>query len=97
MESCRASLAVEVICRYGVVDRELLRHAAGLDDRSIEMLIGALLSSGYIVEVEPRAELCGSCPLSAECEQLKRGVGTKVYVLSDRFRRLCDELVGPRS
>ncbi len=89
MESCQLRRAIEAICRYGVVDREVLKRIAGLDDSSVQRVLGVLLSSGYVVEVELRAGVCGSCPLSSVCDYPVRGAGAKIYVPSERLRRLC--------
>lgn len=90
MEDNLVVKVTRVICAHGVVDTEILSQIAGLDRSVAERVIGALLSSGYITEARPGAGICAACPLSAWCDNQKSQGSFKVYVLSDKLRRLCE-------
>lgn len=84
---------VGIVCRSGVVDREVLEHELGLDGTTIERILGALLSSGYIIRIASSAGLCGSCPFSNRCSYSRSGSGIEAYVPSEKLKRLCEDVV----
>jgi len=71
----------------GGVDTYTLRARLGVDDRTLELLLGALLSGGLIQELRPAD--CASCPIAKVCG-MRGSCGLKVYRLTDRGRRLLD-------
>lgn len=88
----RMARAVRAVCGSGVIDRESLKRGSGLIGSDVEIVLGALISSGYLVKVAPCPKLCGSCPGSNRCGRLSGGGGAGVYVASEKLRRLCRDV-----
>ncbi|MCX8184691.1 MAG: hypothetical protein RMI56_01285 [Sulfolobales archaeon] len=86
------SKVVRVLCEFGEVDIEVLKLKTGLNYSILERIIGALLSSSYIVPIELDTDICGSCPLRSLCIRVDRS-STKVYVVSSYLKRLCESSV----
>lgn len=84
------SLLKEVLCvaREGPLTPQTLVERLGVSREEAEALIGALLSHGYIREVN--AELCPSCPLKSGCPLSGRIGSIKVYELTEKGRSLIE-------
>lgn len=83
---------VGVVCGSGVIDHEALKHKLGLDGSTIERVLGALLSSGYIIKVASSIKLCGSCPFSDRCGYLRSKNEIEAYLPSEKLKRLCNDV-----
>jgi len=77
-----------------VVDEPLLRTLLKLDSVTVGKVLGVLLAGGYLREVSAGSlTACGSCPLSGSCPgSLPPESSIKVYVPTERLKKLCREL-----
>ncbi|MEM1910674.1 MAG: hypothetical protein QXF63_02705 [Sulfolobales archaeon] len=89
MEDDLLTEVIKVICGNKAVDPEIIKYKVKVDDSTVNRIIGALLSSGYIVEVKLGKPLCGSCPFRVECESSSYKGYTKVYAPSEKLKELC--------
>ncbi|MEM1931320.1 MAG: hypothetical protein QW780_03645 [Sulfolobales archaeon] len=89
MEDGLLAEVVKIICEDRVVDPVIIKRKVKADDSTVNRIIGALLSSGYIVEVKLSKLLCRSCPLRVKCSNLPHEGYAKVYTPSEKLEELC--------
>ena len=76
------------VAKEGPLTLQTVIDRLGLSKEEAEALLGALLSHGYIREVD--VELCSACPLKVSCPLSGRARSVKIYELTPKGRSLID-------
>ncbi|MEM2208250.1 MAG: hypothetical protein QXG17_06130 [Sulfolobales archaeon] len=100
LEDDLVAAVIKVICGYNTVDPEIIKHEVKVDYSTVERILGALLSSGYLVEVKLNTQLCGSCPFRVACVYPAYKGYSMAYATSEKLKELCKhvaDIQSPRS